>query len=200
VPARFFGSIMEPGAHIRCGVKTLPNIVLVGFMGTGKTTVGRLLAARLGMEFVDADDVIVAREGRAISDIFASSGEPYFRAVERKVVSGLAARRGLVVAAGGGVVLNQANLDDLGRDGFVVCLTAEPATVLSRVQQDTSRPLLAGDDKLSRITALLEKRRPLYDAVPRRVATDSLKPEEIAGRIESQYRTFLSGRGSRGEA
>lgn len=163
------------------------NIVLMGFMGTGKTTVGRILADRLGMAFVDMDRLIESRERRAIADIFARDGEPAFRRMERALVQELAAQGGQVIATGGGVVLNPQNVADYGRTGLVVCLMAEPAIILSRVLDETHRPLLEGGDKAQRIVSLLETRRPLYEAIPNRVETSRLSAAEVADRIESLY-------------
>lgn len=160
------------------------NIVLIGFMGTGKTTVGRLLAERGSMKFVDMDHIIEERAGKAISRIFAEDGEPHFRALERNLVRELSASRGLVIGTGGGVVLNADNVRDLGRSGKVVCLVAGPDVILRRLAGDTSRPLLAGDDKTEKILKLLESRRLLYDAIPLKVDTSSLTPMEVVEAVE----------------
>ncbi len=157
--------------------------MLVGFMGTGKSSVGRLLAGRLGMTFTDMDAVIEARQGKPISRIFAEDGEPAFRRLERDLVRELSARAGLVIACGGGIVLNPDNLADYSATGLVVCLSAAPETVLARVAHETHRPLLAEGDKLQKIRDLLARRQPLYDAIPRQVRTDGLSVEAIADRI-----------------
>lgn len=161
------------------------NIYLVGFMGTGKTSVGKDLANRLGMDFVDMDDVIVQRAGKTIPEIFTEDGEPHFRTIERGVAHDLAAGTGLVVATGGGVVMDNRNMDDFYRSGSVVCLSASPETILKRVAEDTNRPLLAGDleEKLAKILPLLEKRRRHYEAIPSRVDTSDLTIEEVVERI-----------------
>lgn len=159
------------------------NIVLVGFMGTGKTSTGQSLAARLGREFVDMDALIEAREGRSIPQIFAESGEPYFRARERELVRELAARRNLVIAPGGGIVLNPDNIRDFAATGWVICLRASPEMILKRVGNDTSRPLLQTEDKLGRIRDLLAKRQPLYDAIPLQIDTDGKSPDAVAEEI-----------------
>lgn len=161
----------------------MKNIVLVGFMGTGKSRVGRILAQRLGYVFVDMDAAIEEREGRAISRIFAENGEPYFRSLERSLVQELAGKGNQVIATGGGIVLNPDNIRDFERTGLVVCLMASPEVILSRVQHETHRPLLATGDKLGRIQELLAKRQALYDAISKRVATDELSPETVADRI-----------------
>lgn len=159
------------------------NIVLVGFMGTGKSSTGRALASRLGREFIDMDALIEARERRTIPQIFAESGEPYFRALEKDLAAELAARRNLVVAAGGGIVLNPQNIRAFSETGWVICLRASPETILSRVGHDTNRPLLQTQDKLGRIRELLAKRQPLYDAIPLQLDTDGKTPEAVAEEI-----------------
>lgn len=157
------------------------NVVLTGFMGTGKTTVGRLLAARLGYELVDTDAVIVERHG-PIPAIFAERGEEAFRAIERSVAAELAQRSGLVVSTGGRMLLDQANATALGATGRVFCLTATVDTIVGRVAPDgdaTGRPLLAGGDVRERITALLVERAAGYAAFEQ-VVTDGRTPDEIA--------------------
>ena len=158
-------------------------------MGTGKTSVGRELAGRLGMEFVDMDHVIEQRAGRTISEVFADEGEPHFRSLERALVRELSARQGLVVAAGGGVVLDRRNLVDFEAGGLVVCLSAAPQTVLDRVAADTQRPLLAGQDKMGRILDLLESRREIYRAIARQVDTTGLSVEQVVERVLSHCRS-----------
>lgn len=162
------------------------NITLVGFMGTGKSAVGRRLAEALGREFVDMDAVLEARQGLPVARIFAVKGEEFFRGLERELVAELAARRGLVIAAGGGVVLNPANLRQLSAAGPVICLTAAPATILSRLGDGRTRPLLADDDPSQvarKIETLLAQRQAAYAAVPWQVATDGLTAAAVARRI-----------------
>ncbi len=161
------------------------NIVLVGFMGTGKTTIGRAVAQRCGSRFVDMDDVIVERAGKAIPEIFRDDGEAGFRKIERKVAHDLANESGLVIATGGGVVLDPDNMADFTRTGTVICLSATPEAILARVQHDTNRPLLQEEDVLGKINALLEKRRALYDAIPNQIDTTLLTTEEVTDRIRA---------------
>ncbi len=163
-------------------------IFLVGFMGTGKTTVGRRLAERLGWPFVDLDAEIEARAGKPISAIFRDDGEPHFRRLEREAVQRIAARRGVVAAAGGGAVLDHRNTADLLRAGLLVCLTARPDVVLARVREESHRPLLEQGDKERRIAELLEQRMPLYRALPCRVDTSDLSPEEVVARVLAIWR------------
>jgi shikimate kinase len=164
------------------------NIVLMGFMGTGKSSVGRLLAAQLKMEFLDMDTVIEGRAGKPITRIFADEGEPVFRALERSLAQELAAQEGRVIATGGGIVLNPDNVRDFSATGLVVCLMASAATILSRVGRGTQRPLLDVPDKLGRIRDLLAKRVSFYESVPNPVGTDGLTAEEVARRVLLLYR------------
>ncbi len=174
------------------------SIILAGFMGTGKTTVGQLLAQRLERPFVDLDARIEERAGKKISAIFAEDGEPRFRELEREAVREIAERRGLVVAVGGGAVIDPANAARLLRGGLLVCLTARPEVILSRVRRETHRPLLEKGDKGRRILELLEQRRARYEALPCRVDTSDLAPEKVADRILQIFRCGgASDRGGR---
>jgi len=168
-------------------MQTKPNIILMGFMGTGKTCVGKALAERLGMDFVDMDAIIEERAGKPITRIFAEEGEPHFRVLERSLVQELAAQSGRVIGAGGGVVLNPDNVRDYEETGLVVCLAATPGEILRRVEQDTTRPLLAGGNKLEKIVSILDARKHLYDAIPHSVDTTGLTVEEIVERILAMY-------------
>jgi shikimate kinase len=160
----------------------LLNLVLVGFMGTGKTEVGRILAGRLSRPFVEMDAEIERKAGRTISDLFATEGESAFRRMEREWVREQAGKTGRVIATGGGVVLDPANLVELGRGGVVVCLMASKETLLERLRGDRSRPLLEGD-RFTRLTDLLEARRALYEAIPLRVDTTGLSPDAVADAV-----------------
>ena len=164
------------------------NIVLVGFMGTGKSCAGKLLAERLDMTFLDMDEILVERAGKSVPRIFAEDGEPHFRALERELARELSARQGLVIAAGGGIVLDPHNIKDLSRTGVVVCLSATPEAIEARVGRDTNRPLLAGGDKRKKIAELLERRAPFYAALPHQVDTTGLSVEHVADRVLSLYR------------
>ncbi len=150
------------------------NLVLVGFMGAGKSVVGQALARRLGRPFVDADDVVERRAGRPIATIFAAEGEGVFRALERAAIAEVASRGGQVVATGGGAVADPANLAALRATGLVVYLAARPETLAARVA-GSDRPLLAGAaDPAARVRELLERREAAYRAADAVVETDGL--------------------------
>jgi shikimate kinase len=160
----------------------------MGFMGTGKTSVGKRLAAALNLEFVDMDGIIEERAGKPISRIFGEEGEPHFRQLERALVRELSARRGLVIACGGGVVLNPDNVRDYSQSGLVVCLTATVEAIYQRTARATHRPLLEQEDRFQRIVDLLEKRRALYAAIPHQIDTNRLTPAQVADAILKLYR------------
>ncbi len=164
------------------------NIVLFGFMGTGKTRVGQAVAERLGMTYVDLDDLIEAREATTISEIFATKGEPYFRRVEAEVAAEAANLEGRVIATGGGVVLNEANIHALERTGVGICLSATAEEILERVKHETHRPLLATEDPLSKIHELLAYRAPFYSKVDRRIDTTGQPVEAIVQKIVAIWR------------
>jgi shikimate kinase len=163
------------------------NIVLFGFMGTGKTCIGKSVAEKLGLKFVDMDDVVVERAGKSIPEIFAEDGEAHFRTIERQIVKDLAGEGGYVIATGGGVIKNPENVRDYSRSGLVICLSASPEVIFSRVEHDTGRPLLNTDDKLATIRSLLAERQHLYDTIPNSIDTSDMSADEVAARIASMW-------------
>jgi shikimate kinase len=165
------------------------NVVLTGFMGTGKTTVGRLLAERLGFEFVDTDAIIEERHG-PIGEIFAERGEDAFREIERDLARELADRHHLVISTGGRMMLDPANAEALARNGRVFCLVASPDEIHRRVVDDPSRierPLLSVPDPLARIVELLAEREPHYRHFPQ-LSTDDRSPESIVAQLADLVR------------
>lgn len=157
------------------------NVVLTGFMGTGKTTVGRLVARDLGWTFVDTDDVIVARHG-PIDAIFAEQGEDAFRALERETAADVARSRHHVIATGGRMLLDPANADALTTTGRVFCLAASAAEIVRRLRADVDgpvRPLLAGDDPAAAVARLLNERAAGYGQFEQ-VHTAGRSPQDIA--------------------
>ncbi len=158
------------------------NIILTGFMGTGKTSIGRLMAERLRREFIDMDAVIEERTGRSIPQIFQEQGEEAFRALERELCRELAARSGLVIATGGGALVNAENRAALGATGDIICLRADPDVIMARVGASTNRPKLDGTDRRARIEALLDERAAAYDAIPLQLDTSQLSLAEAVER------------------
>lgn len=166
------------------------KLALVGFMGTGKTTVGRIAAQRLGLVFFEVDEWIEESQGRVIAEIFRTDGEPFFRRLEEEAIAERTADpTPYLLACGGGVVLSDRNVENLRRAGPIVCLTADVRVILERTQ-GMSRPLLAVDDREHRILQLLEARRERYALADCTIDTSHLTPEEVAGRIEEFWRSF----------
>ncbi len=160
------------------------RVALIGFMGTGKTTVGALLAAELGLVFIDLDMALAARAGRSIPEIFALEGEAGFRRRESQVLAEVCGRPAQVMATGGGVILDPGNVSILRSTCLVVALTAGLATILARVHGDGERPLLAGPNPAEVVAALLAKRERLYrDAAHLVIDTTEQEPSLIAGKI-----------------
>jgi shikimate kinase len=160
------------------------RIVLVGMMGAGKTTVGRLLSDRLGWDYLDSDAQVMAETGRTVPELFAERGEAAFRAEEARVLSdALSGDRPVVVSAAGGVVLFEANRQLIVRSGTVVWLRADPKVLAQRVGSGQGRPLLEGDAAAALIE-LDAVRRPLYAALAQvAVDVDSLTPHQVVDRV-----------------
>jgi shikimate kinase len=160
------------------------RIVLVGMMGAGKTTVGRLLSERLGWDYLDSDAQVRAETGRTVPELFAERGEAAFRAEEARVLSdALSGERPVVVSAAGGVVLFEANRDLIARSGTVVWLRADPKVLAGRVGSGRGRPLLEGDPA-SALAELDAARRPLYASLAHvAVDVDRLTPHQVVDRV-----------------
>ena len=168
------------------------NIVLCGFMASGKTTVGRLLSETTGLPLADTDAIVEQEAGMPVSEIFASGGEKRFRELERKVVAAVSARAGVVIAAGGGAVLDRRNVTELKKLGVVYFLDVTPTEVVRRVGTDASRPILPGD--VSDIESLMGERATAYDeAVDVFVSTTGRDPREVALQIASDFECRRQG-------
>lgn len=140
------------------------NIALIGFMGTGKTAVGKLLAEKLGKGFIEMDALIEKKAGKSIPEIFRQDGEIRFRELEIEVTRKIAPRKNSVIACGGGIVLNRINIDRLKRTCAIVCLKASPAVILKRTSGDKEgRPLLAVTERPKQIKELMKFRKPFYE-------------------------------------
>jgi shikimate kinase/nucleoside-diphosphate-sugar epimerase len=157
------------------------NIVIVGLMGCGKTSVGRICAQMLGFDFVDTDQVITSTAGRSIPDIFSNEGEAGFRKRETEALQALVGKSGLVIATGGGIVTQADNLPLLKTLGFVVWLSADPGTLHRRTAHSNDRPLLRNGDPEATLRNLYESRKALYEAVAdMKITTDDLSLEDVA--------------------
>jgi len=159
------------------------NIVLTGFMGTGKTEVGRALSQMLGMRLVDVDSEIERSQGMSINDIFSRYGESRFREIEAAMIREIAREKPLIISTGGGAVLKEENMNALRETGIIFCLEASPESIFERTRQSSDRPLLRVDDPLAKIRELLEFRRPFYERAGTMVVTDGKTPLEVAGEI-----------------
>jgi shikimate kinase len=168
-------------------VRTILNLALVGFMGTGKSSVGRLAAEQLRFAFIDTDELIENEVGKSIPEIFAQLGEAAFRKYERDVVHALSARRDTVIATGGGLVADPSNLASLKAHALVVCLWASPETIWERVRAQTHRPLLQSPDPPGRIRELLEQRAPAYRQADVLVHTGFRSAKEAAQQVLLQF-------------
>lgn len=162
----------------------MKNIVLVGFMGTGKSAVGKRLSERLGRPFVDLDERIEREAGRPIREIFAAEGEPAFRKREAEAVRRAAALEGHVIAAGGGVMTDEENVRRLKKNGLLVCLTARAEVILRRTSASRfMRPLLTGPDPAGRIEQLLTLRAASYAKADLTVDTSDRSVDEVVDEV-----------------
>jgi shikimate kinase len=161
------------------------NIVLIGYRGTGKTEVGKLLAARLGMEYVGMDARIVEKAGMPVTEIVEKRGWPGFRDIETEVAREYAAQDNLVIDTGGGVIERPENIEALGANGKIFWLKASVPTIVSRIQSDTERPSLTGQKSFTdEVAEVLARRTPIYQAsAHHEINTDTLTPEEVAEKI-----------------
>ena len=160
------------------------NIVLIGFMGTGKTAVGRVLATRLHRKLIEVDSIIEKMAGKSIPDIFRDDGEIYFRELEIKAIKKAAAGEKRVIACGGGIVMNTINIDRLRATGIIVYLSASPKMILKRTKDDNNRPLLDVKQPAERVGELMKFRKPFYDrAADLTINTSKLSIETVADKI-----------------
>ncbi|MBP6508526.1 MAG: shikimate kinase [Opitutaceae bacterium] len=175
------------------------NLYLVGFMGTGKSTVGRGAAQRLGFRLLDSDHEIERQQGRAIAEIFTQQGEPAFREMERQFVENGHPAERTVVACGGGLVVQPGMLEMLRGKGVIICLHASLATVLERTQRNRNRPLLDVADPQERIKALYAAREAIYKQAGTVILTDSRPLNDIVAHVVRTWRReaadFVRARG-----
>lgn len=169
--------------------RPIQNIALIGFMGTGKSSVGQLVAALLHFAYLDTDHVIEARAGKTISELFDQQGEPAFREMERRVVAELSKRRRTVISTGGGLAANEENLASLKTHALVVCLWASPEKIWERVRGQSHRPLLNEPDPLGRIRSLLAVREPFYRQADVLLNTELRSVREVAQQVIHHFQS-----------
>ncbi len=168
------------------------NLVLIGYRGSGKTTVGKRLAARMGKEFVDTDDLLEKQHGALISDIVKFHGWDYFRAMEREIIEGISNQDHLVIAPGGGALLDPENILALKRNGFIIWLKADGHTIRKRMEKDCRtgdrRPSLTGKGIFDELEEVMAFRYPIYEKVSEaQIDTSALSPEEVVETIFSIF-------------
>ena len=159
------------------------NIIITGFMGTGKSVVAKELARKLKMKFIDMDRIIKEGQGMSIADIFSRYGENYFRQQENKLVKELSQKENMIIATGGGTLLSSDNTRILGQRGQIICLYADSRTIYNRVKRRNNRPLLKGENVLSEIDRLLEERKKIYDNIKWKIDTTNLNIQEVTDKI-----------------
>lgn len=168
------------------------NLYLTGFMGTGKTTIGRVVAYRLGFALMDSDHEIEHKYGKTIPQIFADQGEPAFRAMERDFVETGHPATKTVIACGGGLIVQPGNLEALQKKGVIICLHASLETILKRTQGNKNRPLLDVDDPMERIRTLYAVREPIYKKAGSVILTDGRPMLDIVQHVMRAYRREAS--------
>ena len=168
------------------------NIVLTGLMGSGKTTIGKYLAQRTGMEFIDTDELIVQKAKKPISQIFKDEGELYFRDLEAEVIEKSSQKSGCIISTGGGAVLRDENIENLQETGVLFYLEASAEELYARVKDDSSRPLLKGDNPVNILRRLLIARKPFYEKADFKIITENKTLEEVSKQILELYSRNLA--------
>lgn len=173
------------------------NLVIIGFMGTGKSAIGKILARRINYEFIDTDQLIESERHQKITQIFREEGEAFFRSLENKLARELSHADRKVIATGGGWVLEPENLQLSRINGFIISLTAQPEVIYERIKHETHRPLLAGEDPLGKIGEIMGQRESLYRNADLIVDTSLRTPEQITEEIitELTRRGIVNARG-----
>ena len=173
--------------------RQIQNIALIGFMGTGKSSVGQMLAAHLHFNFFDTDHELERRAGKSIAEIFAQEGEPAFRQWEGRIVQDLTHRKKTVISTGGGLPANDLNLASLKTHALVVCLWASEEKIWERVRGQSHRPLLLGPEPLAKIHTLLAARKPFYQQADVLVNTEMRSVREVTQQVVHQFQLALAG-------
>ena len=172
------------------------NLVLIGFMGAGKSTVSDYFQTRFGMEVIEMDRIIAEREDMSISDIFETRGEEYFRDCETNLLIEMQSKKNVIISCGGGVPMRDRNVAEMKKNGRVILLSVEPETVLTRLKDDHSRPLLENNKNVDFVRGLMEKRRAKYEAAADIIiSTDHKSVQEICEEILTKLRAKDSAEG-----
>lgn len=161
----------------------MKNIILTGFMGTGKTAVGKELSRLLAMTLIDVDTEVEKSQKMTINEIFKEFGEQRFREIETGMIKTVSENRKVIISTGGGAVLKQENMDILRGNGIIVCLTATPETILQRTSNNSDRPLLQVENPFKKINDLLQSRKPYYEKADIMIDTEDKTPLQIAEEI-----------------
>lgn len=161
----------------------MKSIFFIGFMGTGKTTISQIVSKKLGMKWVDLDEMIIRKENRSITNIFKENGEQYFREIEKEVLRNIADEGGYVVSTGGGVVIANENMEIMKKNGIVITLAASPEVIFERIKDDQDRPLLQVNNPMDEIKRLMFERAHFYIKGDIIIDTSCSSPEELADEI-----------------
>lgn len=165
------------------------NIFLIGFMGSGKSTISRFLTTAYSMDVIEMDELIAEREQMSIPDIFAAHGEEYFRELETKLLTEIQGMKNVVVSCGGGVALRECNVEKMRKNGRIILLAASPETILERVKNNGDRPILNGHMNVEYIAKLMEQRREKYEAAADiTIQTDGKSAHEICEELLEKLR------------
>ncbi len=167
------------------------NIILTGFMGTGKTVVGVKLAQELNWPYIDIDELIIEKENKSISDIFSLQGQEYFRKVETECIAEVIKKDNQVIATGGGAITIDKSYELMKTNGIIICLEAAPEVILDRLKDDKSRPLLAVENPFLEIKNLLDKREKHYNKADYKIDTTGKTLDEVTSEIKEKLKKFL---------
>lgn len=159
------------------------NIFITGFMGTGKTTIAKALSNRTGNQYVDMDHIIESKERNSIAKIFEIKGEDYFRKLEKEVLNELIAQKDLIIATGGGTLLDEENYRLAKKNGIIILLWARPEIIFNRIKKKNTRPLLVGTNKFEKIIYLMDKRKDQYNHIKDLIDTSDLPIEKVVNQI-----------------
>ncbi len=159
------------------------NIFITGFMGTGKSTIARTLSNQMGKKCIDIDSIIENREGKPIVNIFNEEGESYFRKLEKEVLNEILKKKNLIIATGGGTLLDEENFQLARKHGIIVLLKARPEVIFNRLKKENTRPLLSGENKLEKIICLMNKRKEQYSRFTNCIDTSDIPVEKVVNKV-----------------